>query len=174
VLAATAYWGLDAVRYALARTASGGARTIERQLAASLDLRNPFVLVRYSHADAASSLRWAADLGLTDGPRDGPATETAPTMQPPELRLLDVLSWLPERVAAAARRRRPADLPVYLEMLAAAWLDCRERCPALPFCGTAAPGHRAGPAARLLLADATRATLATGLDLLAVAAPARI
>jgi arginyl-tRNA synthetase len=174
VLAAVACWGQDAVRYALARAPTGAATTIERQLSVPLDLSNPFTLVSYAHADAASSLRWAADLGLIDGPQDEPASKPAPAAQLPELRLLDVLSWLPERVAAAARRRRPAELPAYLEALAAAWLDCRERCPALPFLGAAAPADPAETAARLLLADATRTALAAGLGLLAVTAPARL
>jgi len=174
VAAAVAYHGADAVRYALARTATGGAQVIERQLSLALDLGNPFVAVRFAHADAASSLRWAAQLGLAAGQPGGPSAEHAATTEPAELRLLDLLSWLPERVAAAARRRRPAEMPAYLEILAEAWLNCRESCPALPFCGNKAPADPAAVTARLLLADATRAALAAGLGLLGVAAPARI
>ncbi len=86
------------------------------------------------------------------------------------------MSWLPERVAAAARRRRPAELAAYLEHLAGAWLDCNQACPALPFRGAAAPavGARTQAAARLGLADAARAALAGGLALLGVSAPDRI
>jgi arginyl-tRNA synthetase len=174
VSAAVTYHGQDAVRYALARTPTGGGTAIERQLSLTLDLRNPFVAVRYAHADAASCMRWAADLGWpadhSGGPPPGPVT----TPEPPELRLLDLLSWLPERVAAAARRRRPAELTAYLESLAGCWLDCRESCPALPFCGAGAPADPAAVAVRLQFADAARAALAAGLGLLAVAAPARI
>lgn len=169
---ALAYHGPDAVRYALARTATGGAMAIERQLSVALDLGNPFVAVRYAHSDAASALRWASDLGLAAGQSGGPVP--VPAARPAELRLLDELSWLPERVAAAVRRGRPAELPGYLEHLAGAWLDCRENCPALPFCGAAAPSDPAGIAARLQLADAVRTALAAGLGLLGVAAPARI
>jgi arginyl-tRNA synthetase len=169
VPAAMAYYGADAVRYALARTASGNARAIERQLSVPLDLANPFVAVRYAHADAASTLHWAADLRLA---ASGPSTAAQPA--PPELGLLDLLSWLPERVAAAARRRRPAELPAYLECVADAWLDCRTRCPALPFYGACAARDPLAIAARLRLADATRTVLAAGLGLLGVAAPDRI
>ena len=56
--------GADAVRYALARTSAPRAGAISRQLGLPLDLANPFVMVRYAHADAASVRRWAADLGL--------------------------------------------------------------------------------------------------------------
>ncbi len=81
------------------------------------------------------------------------------------------MSWLSERTAAAARRRRPADLAGYLEGLAAAWLACAQDCPALPFRGRAAP---ADPTFRLLLAAATRVSLAAGLGLLALTAPDRV
>jgi arginyl-tRNA synthetase len=208
VRAAEAFYGVDAVRYMLARTASLPDRAIERELLVPLDLRSPFVAVRYAHADAASALRWAADLGMARtppadpdsdsdsdsdpdsgkagtvgsgaaGPGAVPSTREPPpvlTSAPPELRLLDVLSWLPERVASAARRHRPAEVTGYLESVAAAWLDCREACPALPFGGHRAPDRGDWPLAhsRLELADAARAILAAGLALLGVSAPIRI
>ena len=111
------------------------------------------------------------------GPALGhPAQEPADELLPPELSLLDVMSWLPERVAAAARRRRPAELAAYLEHLAVTWLDCNQACPALPFRGAAAPRDLAGPqaAARLGLAAAARVALACGLGLLGVSAPDRL
>jgi arginyl-tRNA synthetase len=171
VAAAVAYHGADAVGYALARTASPDASVIERWLCVPLDLGSPFAAVRYAHADAASVRRWATDLGLVPvapaRPPGGP--------QPPELALLDLLSWLPERVAAGARRGRPADLTAHLERLAAAWITCRERCPALPFGGHAAPADPVGTMAswRFTLADAARTAFAAGLDLLGVTAPNR-
>jgi arginyl-tRNA synthetase len=189
VEAAVAYHGADAVRYALARTSAPSADRISRQLALRLDLANPFVAVRYAHADAASTLRWAASLGPAQDRTAGrepamagsalgqPAREpAADELLPPELSLLDVMSWLPERVAAAARRRRPAELAAYLEHLAVIWLDCNQACPALPFRGAAAPREAAGTqaAARLGRADAARVALACGLGLLGVSAPDRL
>ena len=189
VQAAVTYNGSDAVRYALARTSAPSPDRIGRQLALPLDLANPYVAVRYAHADAASTLRWAASLGLAEGRRTGqeaataepdarqPAQEPAEyELLPPELALLEVMSWLPERVAAAARRRRPAEFAAYLEHLAGAWLDCNQACPALPFRGAAALRARSGTpvAARLGLADAARAGLACGLALLGVSAPDRM
>jgi arginyl-tRNA synthetase len=190
---AIAYHGADAVRYALGRTSAGDPVPIERQLAQPLDLGNPFVAVRYAHADSASTMRWAAELGTgtegqpaaglgamsTSQPSAGLATMSAdqPTpgrsLLPEELALADAISWLAERVAAAARRRRPADLAAHLEVLAGAWLRCRESCPALPFQGAAAlpPPAIAG---RLELAAATSVALAAGLDLLGVSAPGRM
>ncbi len=173
---AVACYGAEAVGYALARTSAPRAERIERQLALPVDLDNPFVAVRYAHAAAASTLRWAADLRLARGPVPSAGARSPAELRPPELTLLEAMSWLQERVAAAARRRRPAELAAYLEYLAAAWLDCRESCPALPFQGRAAPDDAAAPLvfARLGLAEAARVTLACGLSLLGVHPPDRI
>jgi arginyl-tRNA synthetase len=177
VAAAVAFAGADRVRYALARAAAGGAAAggaaaMERQLSVSNALSDPFAAVRGAHANAASTLRWAADLGIRRGEPESLAAGAL--AHPRERELLTAISWLPERVAGAARRRRPDELPRYLECLAEAWLDCRESCPALPFGGQAAPRDEAGMAARLWLAGAARAALAAALGLLGVAAPVRI
>jgi arginyl-tRNA synthetase len=170
VPAAIAEYGVDAVRYALARAASPNAAAIESELRRPLDLANPFVAVSHACLDAAATRRRAADLGLARRMPDLAGPGAAGTTAPAELRLLDELAWLPERVAAAARRARPAELTAQLERIAAAWLDCRERCPALPFGGRCAPADPAGPlaAARLTLADATHVALLAGLRLLGV------
>lgn len=171
VPAAIAEYGADAVRYALARAAGPDAAAIETQLRRPLDLANPFVAVSHACLDAAATRRRAADLGLArPTPDDRPALGAAETTEPAELRLLDELAWLPERVAAAARRARPAELTAQLERIAAAWLDCREQCPALPFGGRGGPADPAGQlaAARLTLADATHVALLAGLRLLGV------
>jgi arginyl-tRNA synthetase len=174
VSAAAAHYGADAVRYALARASAPRPDAITRQLELPLDLANPYFLVRYAHADAASTLRWAADLGLASAWR--PARSAGDELLPPELALIDAMSWLPERVAAAARRSRPAELTSCLEHIAGAWLDTSEHCPALPFGGSAAPSDAQGrqAAARLGLADAARVALRAGLALLGLAAPARM
>jgi arginyl-tRNA synthetase len=82
-----------------------------------------------------------------------------------ERTLLGLLAWLPVRVAAAARRHRPDELPGYLETVAAAWLTVWQVAPALPFGGQAAPADSATTGARLLLARAVGAVLAAGLAL---------
>jgi len=173
---AITFHGADAVGYALARTSAPSADSITRQLRLPLDLDNPFVLVRYAHADAASTLRLAADLGLLARTEPCRAEPPAGDLLQPELALLNAMSWLPERVAAAARRHRPAELAAYLEHLARAWLDCRESCPPLPFQGRAAPGaaDAARAAARLCLAEAARVALSCGLGLLGIGAPDRM
>jgi arginyl-tRNA synthetase len=139
---------------------------------AARDLSNPWYAVTFAQADAARAGRWAAALGLGHDEPDPPAERLAELLGgPAEVVLLSRLSWLGERVAGAARGARPAGLAHYLEELAAAWLDCREACPALPFGGAAAPREAAGTGARLLLARATATALDAGLGLIG-AAPA--
>jgi arginyl-tRNA synthetase len=170
--AAVAFAGADAVRYALARTAPGRAGGIDALRCARNDPGNPFFAVRYAHAHAASVLRWAADLGLDRG---APETFLAGALaHPGEQELLSVISWLPERAAAAARRRRPDAFLRYLEDLAAAWTLCWERCPALPFGGRSAPRDGTGTGARLWLAAAAQTALGAALRLAGVAPPERL
>ena len=170
--AAVAFAGADAVRYALVRTTRAGAGQIDARRSVLNSLENPFFAVRYAHADAASVVRWAADLGVDRG-RPG-AFRPGLLAHPAEHRLLDLMSWLPERAVSAARRRRPDVFTRYLEGLGRAWLDCRESCPALPFGGRSAPRDGTGAAARLWLAAAAQTALGTGLRLLGVAAPPRV
>jgi len=124
-------------------------------------LANPAYAVRYAHAAAAAVLRWAAALGIR------PAG-FAPRLlaEPGELALLDALSWLPERVAVAARRGRPDEFAGYLAELAARTIDTMSTT-----------SFRKIPdisSERLWLADAARTGLAAGLGLLGIGAPSRL
>jgi arginyl-tRNA synthetase len=103
-------------------------------------------------------MRWAAALGT------GEAGPQRPPADPGELALLDALSWLPERVAIAARRSRPDEFARYLEDVARVTLAT-----------LAGPGNRRSPGNdRLALAAAARTGLAAGLGLLGVSAPDRL
>jgi arginyl-tRNA synthetase len=162
--------GADAIRYALCRMPAAAA--VDERAAAAQHLGNPAYAVRYAHAHAVSALRQAVDLGLDKG---GAARAPLRLLaHPRERALLDAMSWLPERVAGAARRGRPQVLTGYLEGLAAAYFDCQEGCPAMP------PGLPDGPPgspvtqARLWLAAAAGTALRAGLELLGVAAPDRL
>jgi arginyl-tRNA synthetase len=170
--AAVAFAGPEAIRYALVGITSGRAARIDASRWARADLGNPFFAVRYAHARAASVLRWAADLGIDRGPADVFRPELLSHRA--ELELLDAISWLPERAASAARRRRPDAFTRYLECLAARWLDCAESSPALPFGGRAAPQDEHEAAARLWLAAAAQTALGSAMRLLGVAAPQRL
>jgi arginyl-tRNA synthetase len=168
VAAAAAYFGADAVRYRLARTLPGRVGV----LAAVDPHPEEYGAVQLAHAEAASALRWAAELGY--GRPEPGVTATWLLDSAAERELLGLLSWFPLRVAGAARRGRPAEVPHYLEQVAAAWTACRLACPALPFEGSAAPGEPALARARLLLADAAATVLAAGLRLAGVEPAARI
>jgi arginyl-tRNA synthetase len=160
VAAAVAYAGADEVRFSLARSAPGHPVRIEEAIIARHVLENPAYAVRYAHARAASGVRWAAARGAEAGPPRPPA-------DPGELALLDALSWLPERVAVAARRGRPDEFARYLEELASATIATLS--------STSYPGSARAPGTdRLALARAARAGLAAGLGLLGVNAPDRM
>jgi arginyl-tRNA synthetase len=166
---AIAFAGSWAISYALARLPPGTTAPPDPCAAAAHHLGNPAYAVRYAHAHAASTLRQAADLGLAweDAAESGPRLLTHPSEQ----WLLDELSWLPERVAGAARRARPDVFTRYLERLAGRYFDCQEASPAMGP-GTASGGPET--VARLWLAAASRTALRAGLDLLGVDAPDRL
>jgi arginyl-tRNA synthetase len=102
---------------------------------------NPAYAVRYAHSRAASVPRWAAGANRQD---------------PIDLGLAYQLSWLPERVAIAARRRRPDEFARYLSNLADGII------------------RQIGPASNLELAAAARTGVAAGLGLLGITAPDRL
>ncbi len=164
--------GADAVRFALARMPPGGAAPQPAVIARHV-LANPAYAVRYTHAAAAAVLRWAAGLGLRPagfrprllaGPDGADGVDGVDGTE--ELALLDALSWLPERVAVAARRGRPDDFAGYLGELAARTLDTMSTTGFTTISGISSE--------RLWLADAARTGLAAGLGLLGIGAPARL
>jgi arginyl-tRNA synthetase len=116
-------------------------------------LGNPAYAVRYAHAVAAAVLRWAGTPPGEFRPRQLTGLG--------EMALLDVLSWLPERVAVAARRGRPDEFARYLETLASRTIDAMSTS-----------GHNSPE--RLWLATAARTGLGAGLGLLGIAAPERL
>ncbi len=180
VAEAIAFAGEDAIRLALSRHPPGArsAAPPSPRGAAARHLGNPAYAVRYAHAHAASAVRQAADLGFPKG--DAERFQPRLLAHPRELALLDALSWLPERVAGAARRHQPHVLTAYLEDLAGTYYDWQESCP-LAQPGVFPPRPPGEPtregagslllAAQLWLADAARTTLGAGLGLLGVAAP---
>jgi arginyl-tRNA synthetase len=171
VYAAVRYLGASSVRYRLARTLPGKTAQLAELSEPRTRMADPLYGVQQAHADAASTLRWAADLHL-ERPDLGERLADFLT-DPAELELLGLLAWLPVRVAAAARRRRPDEVPRYLEQVVAAWLECKQAAPALPFGGSAAPDEPELASARLVLADAVRAVLAAGLALTGITATER-
>ena len=159
---AVAVAGADAVRFALSRVIPGKPARVDEARAARNSLDNPAYAVRYAHARAVSGVRWAAALGA---PAQGEAALPCLPADPAERALLDALSWLPERVAVAARRGRPDEFARYLEDLARATIA------AVPF---VRPGDNERIAVASALARAARTGLAAGLGLLGIAAPDRL
>jgi arginyl-tRNA synthetase len=160
VARAVAFAGRDAVLFTLARAIPGKPLPVAPETIARHVLGNPAYAVRYAHARAASGVRWAVASSAAD--TIGAAEASA---------LLDALSWLPERVATAARRGRPDEFARYLEDLASATVDV------LSSAGYPGKGPRIGTAPgsdRLTLAKAARTGLAAGLGLLEVTAPERL
>ena len=140
---------------------------------AAQHLGNPAYAVRYAHAHAASALRQAADLGLPEP--DAERFQPCLLAHPSEQVLLDAMSWLPERVAGAARRRQPHVAAAYLEDLAGRYFGWQEACPVMRP-GSVPPQAPGGELiqARLQLASAARTALGAGLRLLGIAAPGRM
>jgi arginyl-tRNA synthetase len=167
--AVIAFAGADAVRYALARIPAARCAGIDAAESVQHVLGNPFYAVSFAHADAAATLCRGAGAGRHRG--EPAAFRPGLLACPAERALLGTISWLPERVAGAARRRQPHELARYLEELAGAYLDVRESCPALPSGGLAAPRDAATASARLWLAAAAGASIGAGLGLLGVRGP---
>jgi arginyl-tRNA synthetase len=165
VTAAEAFAGAEAIRYTLARTPPDRLVPPDPAAVARHIEANPAYAVRYAYSCAASTLRWAAALGLSQGEAAGFRPDSL--AHPRERALLDALSWLPEQVARAARRGRPHEFTAFLEGLAETYQVCRVACPAWP-----ERGHVVR--ARLWLTGAAAAGLAAGLELLGVSAPARL
>jgi diaminopimelate decarboxylase len=178
VAQAVAFAGADAIAYALARTPPERAGAPDPVACARHVAGNPAYAVRYAHSCAASTLRWAAALGLSRG--EAATFRPGSLAHPRERALLAALSWLPERVAQAARRGRPHEFTAYLEDLAETYQACREACPAWPERGTGGargtglPGDARTVRARLWLTGAAATGLASGLGLLGVSAPCRL
>jgi hypothetical protein len=148
IAALIAFAGPDMVRFALVR---GGPEPDPGAMPRHV-LDNPPYAVRYAHAAAAAVLRWAGH----------PPGDFRPAMLagPAQQALLDALSWLPERVATAARRGRPDVFARYLEALASRTIDTMSST---------------GPTSEMLwLALAARTALGAGLDLLGISAPERV
>ena len=158
--AAVCFAGRDAVTFTLARAIPGQPLRLDKEIMARRLPANPAYAVRYAHARAASGVRWAVtSRGATALP--------GPPVDPGELALLDALSWLPERVATAARRGRPDEFARYLEDLASVTVDVLS--------SASHPGSGAAPGSdKLGLASAARTGLAAGLGLLEVTAPERL
>ncbi|MCV2394100.1 arginine--tRNA ligase [Actinotalea sp. M2MS4P-6] len=159
--------GVDAARYALARSSADSAIDLDLDLLARATNENPVFYVQYAHARTANVARNAGALNV----RREDAFDPALLDHPSEAVLLGQLAELPRVVAQAAELREPHRVARYLEELASAYHKWYDQCRVTPMGDEPVTDtHRT----RLWLNDATRQVLANGLGLLGVSAPERM
>ena len=159
--------GVDAARYALARSSMDSAIDIDLDLLASSTSDNPVYYVQYAHARTRNVARNAAEHGVSRSAGFLPAALDDPA----DSALLGVLAQFPAIVAQAAQLREQHRVARYLEQLAAAyhaWYGATRVTP------RGDDAVNSGHVARLWLNDAVGQVLANGLGLLGVTAPERM
>jgi len=160
--------GVDAARYALARSSVDQSIDLDLDLLARRTNDNPVFYVQYAHARTASVARNAVEAGVRREDGFDPSVLDHET----ESALLGLLSDFPRVVEQAATLREPHRVARYLEDLAGAfhkWYDAKRYV--LPQGDEEVTDvHRT----RLWLVEATRQVLANGLGLLGVSAPERM
>ena len=159
--------GVDAARYALARSSMDSTIDIDLDLLASTSSENPVYYVQYAHARTRNVARNAAEHGVSRSAGFLPAALDDPA----DSALLGVLAQFPAIVAQAAQLREQHRVARYLEQLAAAyhaWYGATRVTP------RGDDAVNSGHVARLWLNDAVGQVLANGLGLLGVTAPERM
>ncbi|WP_129339685.1 arginine--tRNA ligase [Cellulomonas endophytica] len=159
--------GVDAARYALARSSADQSIDLDLDLLARATNENPVFYVQYAHARTVNVGRNAADAGV----RREDGFDASLLDHESEAVLLGQIAELPRVVAQAAELREPHRVARYLEELAGAYHKWYDQRRVTPFGDeTVSDVHRT----RLWLNDATRQVLANGLGLLGVSAPERM
>jgi len=159
--------GVDAARYALARSSVDSTLDVDLDLLASHTNANPVFYVQYAHARASNVARNAAEYGVSREKAFDPALLADET----ETVLLGTLGEFPRVVAQAAEYREQHRVARYLEELAAAFHQWYDRCRVTPLGDEEMTEvHHT----RLWLNDAARQVFRNGLGLLGVAAPDRM
>jgi arginyl-tRNA synthetase len=159
--------GVDAARYALARSSVDAQIDIDLDLLVRRSNDNPVFYVQYAHARLAGIVRNAAEAGV----RMADAFEPALLDHDSDSVLLAALGEFPRVVAQAAELREPHRVARYLEELAGSFHKWYENTRVTPRADEpVTDAHRT----RLWVAEATRTVLANGLGLLGVSAPDRM
>jgi arginyl-tRNA synthetase len=161
--------GVDAARYALARSSTDSTLTLDIDVLTSQSNENPVFYVQYAHARMSSVARNAAQLGIGKGSAEDFKPELLTTEW--ESALLGALGEFPRVVASAGELRAPHRVARYLEDLAGTYHRFYDNCRILPRGDEEATDLTR---ARLWLAEATRTVIANGLGLLGVTAPERM
>ena len=158
--------GVDAARYALARSPINSNLDIDLEQLAKKTNDNPVFYVQYAHARTKQVAVNAASLGVD-------MSEFNPELlsHPSESELLAKLIELPRIMASAAELKEPHRIARYLEEVAGAYHRWYDNCRVTPISGGEVESvHRT----RLWLNEAAGVVLRNGLDLLGVSAPERM
>ncbi|HYA51454.1 MAG TPA: arginine--tRNA ligase, partial [Streptosporangiaceae bacterium] len=159
--------GVDAARYALARSSIDSSMDIDLDLWTRRSNDNPVYYVQYAHARIAGVARNATEAGV----RIEDGFEPALLDHETEAVLLAALGEFPRVVAQAAELREPHRVARYLEEASAHFHRWYDVCRVTPRGEEPVTDlHRT----RLWLAVAARTVLENGLHLLGVSAPERM
>jgi arginyl-tRNA synthetase len=158
--------GVDAARYALARSSINSQLDIDLEQLQKKTNDNPVFYVQYAYARTAQVAKNAASLGVERTEFD-PALLSHAT----ESELLAKLSELPRVVAQSAEFREPHRVARYIEEVAGSYHRWYDACRVTPLSGGEVESvHRT----RLWLNDAAGVVLRNGLELLGVSTPERM
>ncbi|MBO3086378.1 arginine--tRNA ligase [Cellulomonas fengjieae] len=159
--------GVDAARYALARSSADSMIDLDLDLLSSAKNENPVFYVQYAHARSSAVDRNAEATGV----RREDGFDASTLDHESDSVLLGQLAEFPRIVAQAAELRAPHRVARYLEELAGAYHTWYGQVRVAPLGDEEVTDvHRT----RLWLNDATRQVLANGLGLLGVSAPERM
>jgi len=158
--------GVDAARYALARSSSNSQLDIDLAQLTKKTNDNPVFYVQYAQARTKQVENNAASLGV-----DLSEFEPALLIHPSESELLAKLAELPRIVASAAEFREPHRVARYVEEVAGSYHRWYDNCRVTPMSGASVETiHRT----RLWLNNAAGVVLRNSLRLLGVSAPERM
>ncbi len=158
--------GVDAARYALARSSINSQLDIDLEQLQKKTNDNPVFYVQYAHARTKQVAVNAASLNVTNSEFD-PSLLSHPT----ESALLASISEFPRVVAHAAEFREPHRVARYIEEVAGSYHRWYDACRVTPLSGGEVGSvHRT----RLWLNEAAGIVLRNGLTLLGVSAPERM
>lgn len=158
--------GVDAARYALARSSSNSQLDIDLAQLSKKTNDNPVFYVQYAHARtqqvAINAKSLSVDHSLFDPALLNHATETD---------LLAKLSELPRLAVQSAEFREPHRIARYIEEVAGSYHRWYDNCRVIPLAGKPVEAIHS---TRLWLNDAAGVVLRNGLGLLGVSAPERM
>jgi len=158
--------GVDAARYALARSSSNSQLDIDLSQLSKKTNDNPVFYVQYAHARtsqvAVNAKSMNVDHSIFDPALLNHATETD---------LLAKLGELPRLVAQSAEFREPHRIARYLEEVAGSYHRWYDNCRVIPLSDNPVEAIHS---TRLWLNDAAGVVLRNGLGLLGVSAPERM